>query len=329
MAAKPHAESLVDLADRVDVRAAYSRSAPRRQAFAAQFPFPVRGDLDAIVNDANIDAVLLLTPPNSRIELVERLAGAGKHILMEKPIERTTEAAVQIVEQCERAGVLLGIVFQHRFREASERAQTLIEQGELGELALVNLTVPWWRAQSYYDEPGRGTLARDGGGVLISQAIHSLDLMLSLTGPVVEVTALAGTTRMHRMECEDFVTAGLRFANGALGSVMASVSSYPGRAERLELNGTKASAVLEAGTLALHYLDGREQRFGESQTTGGGADPMAFPHDWHRALLSDFLDAIDGHRGPRVSGRDALKVHKLIDALLLAGRESAPVAVAT
>ena len=163
--------------------------------------------------------------------------------------------------------------------------------------------------------------------MLISQAIHSLDLMLSLVGPVHEVAALAGTSALHRMESEDFVGAGLRFANGALGSLMASVATYPGAPERLTITGTRASAVLVAGTLTLSHLDGREEHFGEPQATGGGADPMAFPHDWHRALIEDFLDAVENARAPRADGRGALAVHALIDALMRSSRDGRKVTV--
>jgi UDP-N-acetyl-2-amino-2-deoxyglucuronate dehydrogenase len=330
MAVTPHARSLADLQGegRIEVAAAWSRSEQRRASFAGRFPdLPVTGDLESILADRSIEAVLLLTPPNAREELVGRLAAAGKHVLMEKPVERTTEAAERIVTACERAGVTLGIVFQHRFREGSERLRAILARGELGRLATVQLTVPWWRPQSYYDEPGRGTAERDGGGVLISQAIHPLDLMLSLTGPVREVAAIGGTSSLHRMETEDFVGAGLRFANGAMGGLIATTASYPGMAERLVLSGDRGTAVLEAGTLALAWQDGRSERFGETVGTGGGADPMAFPHDWHKGVIIDFLDALDEGRPPRIAGREALLVHHLIDALLRSAAEGRSVTV--
>ena len=193
MAVTPHAKSLVDLRDRVEVAAAYSPTAARRDAFAERFGLPVTDDLNAIVDDPSIDYAVLLTPPNARSELVRRLAAAGKHILMEKPVERTTAAAEAIVATAERAGVTLGIVLQHRFRTVAERLGERLESGALGTIAAVHIVVPWWREQGYYDEPGRGTYARDGGGVLVSQAIHTLDLALSFAGPVDEVVSVAGT----------------------------------------------------------------------------------------------------------------------------------------
>src|SRR5690606_38963123 len=151
-------------------------------------------------------------------------------------------------------------------------------------LQVVQLSVPWWRPQSYYEEPGRGTLAQDGGGVLLTQAIHSLDLMLSLAGPVESVAAIATTTGMHQMETEDFVGAGLRFANGAAGALMATTAFYPGGAETLTLACDRATAVLRGGALILDWLDGRQEVFGAPQgASGGGVDRMAFPFDWHKA----------------------------------------------
>jgi predicted dehydrogenase len=187
--------------------------------------------------------------------------------------------------------------------------------------------VPWWREQSYYDQPGRGTYARDGGGVLISQAIHTLDLMLSITGPVAEVAAVAGTTFLHRMEAEDFAGAGLRFTNGAVGVLAATTAAFPGSAESIVITFERGAARLQGGTLTVTRMDGGAAMMGEPAGTGGGADPMAFPHDWHRDLIADFVAAVREGRQPLVSGREALKVHRLIDALVLSSREKRTIAV--
>ena len=315
MAVTPHAQSLVELGDRVEVLA-WSPSATRREAFAARFGLGVVDDSATIFDDPSVSAVLLLTPPDARLELVARAAGNGKHLLLEKPLERTLGAAEQVVAITEAAGVTTGVVFQHRFREAAEALRRYLADGALGTIATVQLDVPWWRPQGYYDEPGRGTLARDGGGVLITQAIHGLDLMLSFTGPAASAQATAGTSALHRMEGEDFVGAGLTFESGALGAVLATTSFYPGRTEKLIIAGTEATAVLEGGRLELHRHDGTTDTTGEAGGIGGGADPMAFSHAWHKAVITDFLDALDAGRSPRVTARDALHVHRLIDALL-------------
>lgn len=328
MAAKPHALALGALRDRIDVRGVWRRDAEALKEFCGLYDFPAAESYEAMLADPDLDAVLILTPPNAREPLVAAAAAAGKHVLMEKPVERTTEAAARIVEICDRAGVTLGIIFQHRFRAASKALAAKVAGGELGKLFAAHLVVPWWRPQQgYYDKPGRGSFAQDGGGVLITQAIHSLDLMLSLTGPVKSVTALAATTGFHQMETEDFVAGGLEFANGAVGGLMATTANFPGGAESITLNFEKASATLAGGNLNLKWFDGREENVGEASNSGGGADPMAFPFDWHMAQIADFADAVQQGRRPVSTGHSALAVHKLIDALIASSREGRRVTV--
>jgi predicted dehydrogenase len=280
-----------------------------------------------IVQDRSIDAVLVLTPPNAHLDLVRQLAAAGKHILLEKPLAGTLADAEAVVDSCARAGVTLAVVFQHRFRSAARVLAERIAGGVLGSLANAAVSVRWWRPQSYYDEPGRGTLARDGGGVLLTQAIHTLDLFLSLTPPVAEVVAFSATSVLHRMETEDSVAGALAFEGGALGALDATTAAYPGFPETIALVGTKATAMLAAGRLDVHHWDGRCETVGEESATGGGADPMAFVHDAHRAVLIEFLDALDARRPPLNSGDSALRVHYLIDALLESARRRSPVSV--
>jgi predicted dehydrogenase len=328
MAVDPHARSLLELEDRVEVTYAFSPTEGRRRAFAERFPFPTCESLETILADRSVDAVLILTPPNTHLDIVRRVAAAGKHVLLEKPIEITTARSEALVEACRAAGVKLGMVLQHRFRPAARRLARLIRDGELGELAGASASMRLWRPQSYYDEPGRGTLARDGGGVLLTQGIHTLDLYLSLAGPVAEVFAFAATTSLHRMETEDLVCGSIRFANGALGTVEATTAAYPGAPERIELIGAKGTARLEGTGLELSFLDGREVRMESEATAGGtGASPMDFPHAWHRDLILDFLDAIETGDDPMVTGQAALNVHRFIDALLESGRTGRPCAV--
>lgn len=312
--------------DEVRLVAVHARDAAKARAFAAGIaadgaPVPrVHGTLDALAGDPDIDFVILCTPPNARTEIVDRLVGAGKPILLEKPIERTLAAAESIVERCERAGVPLGIVLQHRMRAVVADLRRALDEGALGRLAVVEIVVPWWRPQAYYDEPGRGSYARDGGGVLISQAIHTIDLALSLVGPVTRVQATARTSALHAMESEDYVSAGLDFASGAIGSLVASTASFPGAAESITLHGTEGSALLCAGRLELRRRDGDVRVLGEEGGTGGGADPMAFTHAWHQAVIEDFAGALRERRAPAVTGRDALAVHRLIDAIVRSSR---------
>lgn len=322
MGAKPHALALQSLADTINVLGVYRRNRAELDAFCSTYGFAAAPSYQALLADPRLDAILVLTPPNAREEIVAAAARAGKHVLLEKPVERTVEAAERIVAICDNAHVKLGVIFQHRFRLASKFLAEAIAGQRYGQLETVHLVVPWWRPQQgYYDQPGRGTIAQDGGGVLITQAIHSLDLMLSLCGPVRAVTAMAATTRLHQMETEDFVSAGLEFANGAVGALMATTANFPGGPESLTLNFAEAAATLTAGNLTIHTRSGDIISEGETSEGGGGADPMAFPFDWHADQIADFVDAVRDDRAPLSNGHTALLVHRLIDALMRSSRE--------
>lgn len=315
MAVTPHAKSLIDLQDRVEVAYAFSPSAARREKFASQFKFNLCDRMEAILEDRSVGAVLILTPPNTHLELAERCAAAGKHVLLEKPLEISTARAERMVEIFSKKKLKLGIVLQHRFRPAAQKLREALP--ELGRIVSASAMIPNWRPQSYYDQPGRGTKARDGGGVLLTQGIHTLDLFLSFTGEASQVASFVTTTPVHKMETEDLACAAVKFKSGALGVIHATTAAYPGFAERIELIGTEGTALLEGTALRVQFHNSKSIDFKTDSGAGGtGADPMAFPHDWHRGVLADFLDAIEKNREPRVNGAEGLKVHRFIDQLL-------------
>lgn len=325
MAVAPHAQALIDLRDTIEVVYAFSPSADRRQAFASRFDFPLCDSIDAILTDASIDAVLILTPPNTHLEIVQQCAEAGKHVLLEKPLDITTDRAKHLVSLCHKAGVRLGVVLQHRFKPVALKLSEALLSGELGEIISCSASINLWRPQSYYDEPGRGTLSRDGGGVLITQGIHTLDLMLSFVGPAAKVFGFVTTTPLHQMEGEDLVCAALRFSNNAIGTINATTAAYPGFPERIDLICKNATASLVGNAIDIFWQDGRTFHWKSDENAGGtGADPMAFSHASHRALIADFVEAVQQQRPPKVAGEDVLCVHHLIDALIASGRTGMP-----
>ena len=325
MAVTPHTRGLLDLASEIEVVHAFSPSETRRRAFAEKFPFPTCASLDTILNDRSVEAVAVFTPANTHRDIGLACAAAGKHVLMEKPLDITTARAVELVEGCRRAGVTMGVVLQHRFRPAGMKLAQMLAAGELGRIVGCSTAIRLWRPQSYYDEPGRGSFARDGGGVLISQGIHTLDLMLSLVGQVETVSGFATTTPLHRMETEDMVCAAVRFENGAFGTIDASTAAYPGFLEEIVITAEKGTAKLAGTELLVQLQDGRKVSIEADRSAGGtGADPMAFPHDYHRAVMADFVAAIREGRQPKVTGEEALKVHRLIDALIETGKTGQP-----
>ena len=190
--------------------------------------------------DRSIDIVFLLTPPTTHLELVEQCAAAGKHVLLEKPIDVTSERAAKGVAAMDKAGRKFAIMLQHRFRDASRKLRAAVDGGELGALVSGSASIRWWRPPEYFAQPGRGMKARDGGGVLITQAIHTLDLFQSLTGPIARVDGFRQTSPLRKIDTEDIVGAGVEFANGAIGTIDATTVAYPGFPERIELAGDKA-----------------------------------------------------------------------------------------
>jgi predicted dehydrogenase len=316
MASKPHLAALADLADRIEVAGAFAPSPERRAAFAERTGLPVVDRLEALLDDPSIAALLVLTPPTTHLDLVSRAAAAGKHVLLEKPLEVSLPRAVAVVERMELAGRRLGVVFQHRFRPVVRRLAAEIAAGRLGEIVAASVEIRWWRSAAYYAEPGRGTKARDGGGVLLTQAIHTLDVFVTLLGLPIEISARVATSPLRAIDTEDVVAARLTFENGAIGTLGATTAAYPGFPERIEITGTRGTATLTGNSLAIDRHDGTAERIDGDGATGGGADPMAFDHGPHRDLIGDFVEAIASGRPPFASGRSALAVHRLIEAIL-------------
>ena len=221
----------------------------------------------------------------------------------------------------QKADRRFGVVLQHRFRAASRKLISIVQSGELGELISASASIRWWRTPEYFAEPGRGMKARDGGGVLITQAIHTLDLFQSLTGPIARVAAMARTSPQRKIDTEDIVAAAIGFRGGAIGTIDATTVAYPGFPEKIELACENGTAVLEAETLTVYYRDGRILRHEGAESKSGGADPMAFSHEAHKALITDFIDAVEAGREPTVSGREALKVQLLIEASAAIGAD--------
>jgi predicted dehydrogenase len=327
MAVQPHVQALAELADLATVVAGFSPSEQRRAAFSATYGLPTVASEAELLADPRIAVVLVLTPPRTHAEVALRAARAGKHVLLEKPIDVDLPRARQLVEAFEQAGRRLGVVFQHRFRSSPLALKTLLQEGALGDLLSVSASVRWWRSNEYFAQPGRGMRERDGGGVLLTQAVHTLDLLLHLVGPVESVTAICRTSELRRIDTEDIACAVVRYANGAVGVIDATTVAYPGYAERIELAGTAGTAVLEGDRLVVQRPGQTTIDQAGSSGGGGGADPMAFSPEAHRRLIAEFLQAVGQGREPLNSGRSGLAVHALIDAMLASSARNAPVLI--
>lgn len=327
MGSAPHLRSLQDLRATYPLTWVCARDAQRLAA--VPLPDGVRRTtrLDDILQDPRVRAVLVLTPPAAHLDVVRLVAAAGKHVLVEKPLELDLARAQELVACCEAAGVQLAVMLQYRLREAATHLRQLLHSGMLGQLTSASASVRWWRPQSYYDVPGRGTRARDGGGVLMTQAIHTLDLLLDLIGSPQKVSGAVATSAVHQMECEDTASALLHYPGGAVAVLQATTAASPGYPERIEINMTGGTATLESGRLRLTTMDGRTETVGADSGTGGGADPMAFDHGPHRVVIQDFLDAVRDGRPPAVTGRSALAVQRVIEAIMASSAQGRPVAL--
>jgi predicted dehydrogenase len=318
-ALQPHARSLVDLADRVRVVWAAATSEARLQDVANRYGFPTTTDVTRAIADHAVDAVMVLTPANTHLPIAEAAFAAGRHVLCEKPLEVSLELGQRLIAAGRRAHRRLGICLQLRFRPGSRRLHEVLQAGGLGAVQAATMMVPWWRSQAYYDDPGRGVKERDGGGVLITQAIHTLDLFRWLVGIESVEAAQVTTTALHRMETEDYASALVRLGNGAPGTIIATVAAYPGSPEWIEVIGSYGTARLEGGSLRMSFVDGREEVLTDASGSGSGANVMGFSHEAHKAVLSDFLDAIEQGRDPAIPGEEALATQRVIEAILSRG----------
>jgi UDP-N-acetyl-2-amino-2-deoxyglucuronate dehydrogenase len=288
----------------------------------------VHASAEELFSDPEVEVVHTCTPPDLRLPLAELAARYQKHLLVEKPMARTVAEADRLIATCERAGVLLAAMFQNRFTPLARSLKTAIDEGRLGRLLLVTVNAKWYRAPEYYTgSRWRGSADREGGAVLINQAIHSIDLMRWLAGPVIEVQALTAT-QLHPIDMEDVGLALLRYENGAVGSIMATTVAYPGFPDRLELHGSEGSAILAQGEGRLEWhLRGQEARVEQAadQVSRGSQDPAATPSGGHIAEFTDFYEAIRrGHR-PFVDGREGRHALEVVEAIYRSGRERRPV----
>ena len=272
------------------------------------------------VTRPDVDVVCVCTPSGNHAEVLIAAAEAGKHVVVEKPIDVTLERAQQILDAVERAGVKLACIFPSRFKVGTHYVREALAKGRLGRLTLANAIVKWYRPDSYYEGSWRGTLALDGGGALINQSIHTIDLLQWLAGPVATVSGQTATL-VHQIEGEDTASAVLTFANGALGVIQGATSCWPGEPARLELHGDRGAIILEEGRIVRWTLadaePGEEARMLalEESLGSGSSDPMGISYEPHRRQLVDMIEAIATDRAPMVDGREALKALEIIQAI--------------
>lgn len=277
--------------------------------------------LDKMLADPDVDIVTIGTPSGAHLEPAVAAARAGKHVIVEKPLEITLKRCDKIIAECEKAGVKLSTVFPSRFHAPTAEIKKAIDAGRFGKLTLGDAYVKWFRTQAYYDSGAwRGTWELDGGGALMNQAIHSVDLLTWLMGPVTEIRAFTATLAHERIAVEDSAVASLKFASGALGTIEASTAAYPGYLKRIEIHGSTGTAVMEEEDIktwdfakAIKHDAAIHESMAKSRSTGGGAsDPSAIGHHGHAKQFADVLDAIKKNRNPKVDGAESRRSVEII-----------------
>jgi predicted dehydrogenase len=328
MIARFHARAIQDLPG-ARLVGCCSRTREAAEKFAVETGCKAYYGLDEMLADPAIQVVTICTPSGDHLEPAVAAMRAGRHVLVEKPLEITTARCDQMIAVSQEQGVVLGTIFPSRFQGCWQVLRRAIENGRFGTLTLGDAFVKWFRTQQYYDSGAwRGTWALDGGGALMNQAIHTVDLLLWLLGDVAAVSAFTTTRGHERIEVEDVAVASLRFKNGALGVIEATTSSYPGQLKRIEIHGTKGSAIVEENEIR-HWEfaspdAGDEQVRRDfstvAQNSGGATDPKAIGHQGHLAQFQDFVAAVQAGKFPAIDGREGRRSVELITAIYRAAQ---------
>lgn len=316
--AKIYVDALAHIPE-AEISVVCSRTEETGRALAAQADADWLPSFQEAVTRSDVDAVIAATPSGTHMEIAVAGAAAGKHLLIEKPVDITLPRIDAMLEAAQQAGVVLACVFPQRFTAGARQAKAALEAGRLGRLTLCDAVVKWHRPQSYYDGNWRGTWALDGGGALMNQSIHFIDLLQWLAGPVAAVQG-ATATLAHEMETEDTAGALLRFEHGALGTIQGATSSWPGEPARVSLHGDRGTIIIEEGNIIRWELadatpEEKSARLAGEESGSGAGDPMAIGFERHRRQLVDFIEATQTGRAPAIDGTEARKSVEIIRAI--------------
>ncbi|GMA62011.1 Gfo/Idh/MocA family oxidoreductase [Alicyclobacillus fastidiosus] len=288
-------------------------------------------DYHELLKRSDIDIVNIVTPSGTHAEIVVDAARAGKHIIVEKPIDTTVEKAEWAISECRKAGVKLSVVSQHRFDDSTMRVKNEMMTGKFGKLVLAQASVHWYRSQAYFERsPGSGTWAMDGGGVLMIQALHTLDVLQHLVGPISTVYSHVNTATHPGIEVEDVAATTVTFDNGAVGTISATTSAYPRNSTRLEIFGELGSAVVENDHLTHLYFrtpDEPGQMFGGDALNWADGLKHNEKQVAHRRQFEDMIEAVHHNREPLVNGEESMKVLRLILAMYESARTNTPISL--
>ena len=307
----------------VEIAAIHSRNQEKSARLSQLYGGAVYEEFESFLEHRPMNMVAIGSPSGLHAEQGVAAARHGLHVLVEKPIDINTAAADALITECERSGVKLGVFFQDRVAPDLVRLKQLLEAGKLGQPILVSASVKWYRPPEYYSESRwRGTRALDGGGALINQGVHTIDLLLWLMGEVTRVQSKA-VTALHKIEVEDAVVATLEFSNGAVGILEATTAAYPGYPRRLELTGTEGTIVVEGDRIMAADLRAPLEDLSvikEEISRTSAASPVVSDVGGHRRLMEDFIYAIETNGSARCDGREARRSVELVQAIYESSR---------
>ena len=326
MIARYHAQAIAEIPN-TKVAALVSRTPANGETLLKETntpTCPIVATLEEALKLPGVAVVIITTPSGAHLDPAVQAANAKKHVVVEKPLEITPERCDTIINACDENNVKLCTIFPSRFADSNLTLKQAIDAGKFGKLTLGEASTKWWRSQAYYDEGGwKGTQALDGGGALMNQAIHNVDLLLWMMGDVAEVVGFTSTLAHERIEVEDTAVAALRFKSGALGILQATTSVHPGYPKQIAIHGNAGSAVIEQEDVlkwdfepeTADDLKVRERFAAKVGASGGAADPKSISHEGHRRQLADFVEAIRDNREPKVDGREGRKAVATICAI--------------
>jgi predicted dehydrogenase len=321
-----HAQAIQSLGN-ANLAGVCSSDPANANAFAKKYNCKAFANYAEMLESSEIDIVTIATPSGNHMEPAVEAAKRGKHVLCEKPMEITLERIDKMIAAHKNAGTYLGGIFNYRYNNSVAILKKAIVEGRFGNISYASVHVPWWRSDEYYKSKWRGTWALDGGGALMNQSIHMIDLLQYLVGPIDSLSAYIAT-RGHDIEVEDTATAIVKFKNKFLGGIYGSTASFPGQFRRIEITGTRGTAILVENAFTVwQFADQTDEdsqilnRFKEIHGGGGVSDPSAISYESHQKNISAFIESIESGTPFEIDGNEARKAVEIVLAIYASARE--------
>ncbi len=300
------------------------------QRLAEKYNCRAFGNYHEMLLSDETDIVTIATPSGAHMEPAIEAARFGKHVLCEKPLEISLDRVDRMIEAHAAAGTKLGGIFNYRYNDTLKYLKSAVDNGRFGILTFAAIYVPWWRNDDYYKDSWHGTLKLDGGGALMNQSIHMIDILQYLMGPVDSLQAYIATLG-HKIEAEDTGAAVMRFKNNALGVIYGSTASYPGQYRRIEITGTKGTVIQVENSFKVWQFDDQNKtdkeifdKFTRIEGGGGVSDPGAIPFEPHAKNIAAFIESIEAGKTFEINGQEARKAVEIVLAVYKSAREKAP-----